>query len=136
MTTTTGPGSAAAHTLPMTTIYTGDDGLTHFADAPVPLNVQDFSLPAPPLALSAWSDANGVAFAVIAPDWYGDWHPAPRRQFVVVMWGSIEIETGDGELRRFDAGSAYLVTDVDGQGHRARVLGGEPATIALISVPE
>ena len=126
----------AANALPITTIYTGDDGLTHFADDAIPLAFKDFSPPAPPVAVSEWLSASGVAFAIIAPDWDGDWHPAPRRQFVAMMQGTVEIETGDGETRRFKAGSAYLLTDLEGQGHRARVLGGVTATIALISVPE
>ena len=128
-------GSQASDALPMTTVYTGDDGLTHFADGEIPLIVRDFSPPAPPVSVSDWSSASGVAFGIIAADWDGDWHPAPRRQFVAMMRGTIEIETGDGEKRPFAAGSAYLLTDLDGQGHRARVLGGDAATIALISVP-
>ena len=122
--------------LAITTIYTGDDGLTHFADDAIPLTIREFSPSAPPIAVSDWLNANGVAFSVIAPDWDGDWHPAPRRQFVAMMQGTIEMETSDGEKRAFTAGSAYLLTDLDGQGHCARVVGGEPATIALISVPE
>lgn len=129
-------GSLAANALPITTIYTGDDGLAHFTDDSIPLVLRHFSPPAPPVAVSDWSSASGVAFGVIAADWNGDWHPAPRRQFVAMMRGTIEIETGDGEKRAFAAGSAYLLTDLDGQGHRARVVGDEAATIALISVPE
>ncbi|MCC5829087.1 MAG: hypothetical protein JJU36_06525 [Phycisphaeraceae bacterium] len=54
-----------------------------------------------------------------------DWHPAPRRQLIVMLDGSIEIETGDGEIRTFSAGDILLVEDTTGKGHRTRSLTGD-----------
>src|ERR1700730_5284679 len=41
-----------------------------------------------------------------------DWHPAPRRQYVIVISGQLEIGFGDGTVRRFGPGDARI-----GRGH-------------------
>ena len=127
---------ASPQSLAYTSVVTGDDGLTHFAAASVSLEVKDFAPPAPPLALSSRIPATDIAFGVLQPGWDGDWHPAPRRQFALMLTGTIEIETGDGETRQFSAGSFLIVEDVTGQGHRSRVVGEETATVVLVPVPE
>ena len=50
-----------------------------------------------------------------------DWHPAPRRQYVIILTGQLEIGLGDGTTRRFGPGDARLVEDTTGQGHTTRV---------------
>ena len=40
--------------------------------------------------------------------------------------GEIEIETSDGETRRFSGGDILLVEDVDGRGHRTRTVNNQP----------
>jgi len=47
-------------------------------------------------------------------------HPAPRRQLVVVLAGAMEIGSGHGELRRFEPGDLLLVDDTSGAGHSLR----------------
>ena len=128
--------SASPQSLVYTRVFTGEDGLTHFAATTVALEVKDFAPPAPPLALSSRIPATDIAFGVLQPGWDGDWHPAPRRQFALMLKGIIEIETGDGESRQFGAGSFFIVEDVTGQGHRSRVIGAEPVTVVLVPVPE
>ena len=51
-----------------------------------------------------------------------DWHPAPRRQFVVLLTGAVEVTVSDGETRPFGPGSVFLVEDTAGAGHRTRAL--------------
>jgi quercetin dioxygenase-like cupin family protein len=53
-----------------------------------------------------------------------DWHRAPARQIVVVLTGVIEVETTDGQKRRWHAGQVFMPADVEGQGHRTRCIGG------------
>jgi hypothetical protein len=38
----------------------------------------------------------------------------------------VEIETGDGTIRRFGAGDVMLADDTIGRGHITRVVGGQP----------
>ena len=40
-------------------------------------------------------------------------HPAPQRQFVVVIRGELEVETPDGSVRRLRAGDVMFADDVD-----------------------
>jgi hypothetical protein len=54
-----------------------------------------------------------------------DWHPAPRRQFIVLLDGEIEVEVTSGEKRRFTGGDVVLVEDTTGTGHRTRTVGGQ-----------
>jgi hypothetical protein len=55
-----------------------------------------------------------------------DRHPAPRRQYLVTISGSWEIEASQGVKRVFKAGDVMLADDTTGEGHISRVLGGEP----------
>jgi hypothetical protein len=61
-----------------------------------------------------------------------DWHPAPRRQFVIILSGQLEIGLGDGSKHVFGAGDARLVEDTTGKGHTTRVHGGQPCLTATI----
>ena len=45
-----------------------------------------------------------------------DWRPAPRRQFVIVLSGQLEIRLGDGGKHVFGPGDARLVEDTTGRG--------------------
>lgn len=51
------------------------------------------------------------------------WHPAPRRQLVIILSGRLEIEAGDGSKRRFGPGDLLLADDLIGQGHISRYSG-------------
>lgn len=68
--------------------------------------------------------ATGVVFRETAPDYDYDWHPAPRRQYIVLLDGEIEMEVGDGEKRRFRGGEVLLMEDTSGRGHRTRTVDG------------
>ena len=58
------------------------------------------------------------------PDGYvAGWHNASRRQYVIVLSGEMEIEIGDGTVRRLGPGEMVLGEDLTGQGHITRCLG-------------
>lgn len=59
----------------------------------------------------------GVEFRETPADYHFDWHTAPRRQFIVLLDGEIEITAGTGEVRRFRGGDILLVEDTEGRGH-------------------
>ena len=63
---------------------------------------------------------------------YLDWHPAPRRQFVIILSGRLEIGLGDGSKHQFGPGDARLVEDTTGRGHTTAVLGSEQCVTATI----
>lgn len=103
----------------LTRIWADEGGVTHFGELDVPL------APAGPIgALSDPWRAGEVVYRTVDAATDHDWHPAPRRQLVVLLDGAIEIEVGDGEKRRFGGGDVLLVEDIRGRGHRTRTLAG------------
>jgi hypothetical protein len=63
-----------------------------------------------------------------------DFHPAPRRQFVVVLRGAFEIATTQGQRRRFGPGDCLLAEDLDGRGHLFDDVGDEPLATLRIGI--
>ena len=101
-------------------IYAGPDGESHFEDVEVELTAGGGQS-----ALSALIPATGVIFRRSAADQNIDWHPAPRRQFVITLSGEAEIVASDGEVRRIGPGTVMLADDTTGKGHITRGVGTE-----------
>ena len=70
-----------------------------------------------------------ISFNVWPVGRFLDWHPAPRRQFVIILSGQLEIGCGDGSTQVFGPGDARLVEDTTGKGHTTRVHGNQPAVM-------
>ena len=62
------------------------------------------------------------------------WHPAPRRQLVVVLQGALEVTTTDGTTRRIESGAALLTDDLRGKGHLTREVGEEALGSLIIGI--
>ncbi len=67
--------------------------------------------------------ANGVIFRETSGDYDLDWHPAPRKQYIVNLDAGVKITASDGEAREIKAGEIILVEDLTGKGHLSRSLG-------------
>jgi len=106
-----------------TCIYADSDGESHFKDVEVELQETDFAPPAMPLQVSSYIPAAECCFITLPPGWYGDWHPAPRRQFVIHLSGQIETRASDGETRTFEPGDILFMEDTSGKGHISRMVG-------------
>jgi hypothetical protein len=106
----------------ITRLYTGDDGQTH---------IENIKLEDRP-DLSDLQKARGIAFRTAPPGHFIDWHPAPRRQYVITLQGEVEIGLADGSLHRFGPGHVNLAEDVTGKGHTTRVVGDHPRVTATI----
>ncbi len=104
----------------VTRIYTGDDNQSHFED--VEIDLEDLGMRG---QISKPWPAESVMFREVTGDYNLDFHTAPRRQLVVNLTGSVEIETGDGTVRLMGPGSILLAEDTTGQGHISRAVGGE-----------
>jgi hypothetical protein len=79
-------------------------------------------------------DATKIRFSARAPGVLQDWHPAPQRQFVIILSGSLEIGFEDGSKKVFGTGDARLVEDTTGKGHTTIALGNEPCITATIGL--
>lgn len=102
-------------------VYTGDDGRSHFEDGDIAL--QDMGGMG---RISALWRGKGVIFREVDGDYALDFHTAPRRQFVINLTGSVDIEVGDGTVRRLGPGDILLAEDTTGEGHISRAVDGEP----------
>jgi hypothetical protein len=111
---------------PFVRIVATAGGGSRFVDEASPLADGDFAPPAPPLALGAVASAGSARFIGAPAGWDSPPHPAPARQWVVMLRGSVEAITSDGEARTFGPGAAVLLEDTTGVGHRTRVVGDEP----------
>lgn len=108
--------------------YTGEDEKSHFEDLDIPLNEVRGRL------MSDAIGVTGMLFRESAGDLFLDLHVAPRRQLILCMAGSVEIELGSGEKRRFEPGDVYLADDLTGEGHIHREVGG-PLRHAWVFLP-
>ena len=99
----------------ITRIYTDAQGESHFDDQEIPLRA------AGPIGrLSEEIPAKAVIFRMNEPGYDYDWHVAPRRQFVVLLDGVLEVEVSDGARRTLRGGEILLLEDTTGKGHRSR----------------
>jgi quercetin dioxygenase-like cupin family protein len=97
-------------------IYTGADNQTHFEE----LTVEAFA------TLSAQIGTGPVRLNQGPAKSFSDFHNAPRRQYVVMMSGQMEIEIGDGSKRVLDPGDVLVAEDLTGKGHITRGIGEQP----------
>ena len=112
-------------------VYTGDDGESHFEDLDIELSEQGMAG-----AISELWPAKGVMFRTVSGDYDLDFHTAPRRQLVVNLQGSVEIEVGDGSVRRLDGGDILLAEDTTGRGHKSRNVDGQPRSCLFIPLAD
>jgi hypothetical protein len=77
-----------------------------------------------------------VVFRCVPAGTVLDRHPAPRRQYLVTISGSWEIEASQGVKRVFKTGDVMLADDTTGEGHISRVLGGEPHVFMTVPLAD
>ena len=113
----------------ITRIYTGQDGESHFEEI-------DIQLISTGLAgsISEPVPTRDVIFRETGPGYDLDFHPAPRRQYVVNLTGGVELEVGSGEKRTLGPGSILLAEDTTGRGHKSRAVNNEPRQCLFIAL--
>ena len=103
-------------------LYTGDDGQSH---------IEAIDLDQTPDWKSG-QDVTRISFSEAAAGRFSDWHVAPRRQFVIILSGQLEIGLGDGSKHVFGPGDARLVEDITGQGHTTATYGDQPCVTCTV----
>ena len=100
-------------------LYSGPDGESHFGDIEI-----------------EWSDikgsrkyserlpATGIIFRETGGDYDLDWHPAPRRQYIINLDAGVKLTASDGEAREIGPGEVIFVEDTSGKGHLSQAIGG------------
>lgn len=113
-------------------IFSDEEGCSHFEKTSINLETKDYAPPAPSLNTSKLESADHSLFLELPVGWYGDWHPTPVRQWLILMTGECEIEAGDGELATCRAGDVVLLDDTTGRGHQTKVVGEAAVRMAAI----
>jgi len=117
-------------------VYADENGESHFEDVEMPFRAVEFAPPATPVDASEFGPATRCGFLKAPPGWEGDWHPAPKRQWMLYLAGEVEAEVSDGETRRIGPGSITLLEDTWGKGHRSRVVGDDEVLLAVVQLED
>jgi quercetin dioxygenase-like cupin family protein len=110
------------------------NGNSHFKDGEVGFELVNFAPPAPPVGLTSYTPASQLVFFKTPSGWYGDWHPAPKRQFFCCLSGEFEITASDGETRVFRAGEVFLLEGTSGKGYKSKVTSKEDFIAAIVQL--
>jgi len=110
-------------------LYVDSDGETHFRDIDIDwANESNFS------KYSTMLPATGIMFRETSGDYDLDWHPAPRKQYIINLDAGVKITASDGESRIINAGEVVLVEDIDGKGHLSESVGGKMRHSIFVAV--
>ena len=107
-------------------LYSGTDGESHLEEMDL-FQHSDLT--------EARRTAN-ITFREWASGHFIDWHPAPRRQYIISLSGRVEIGLGDGTSVVYNPGDARLVEDTTGRGHTTRVIGNESCIHVVIPLAD
>ncbi len=98
-------------------LYTDAEGVSHFRDVEV-----EWVEESPSGKLSRREAATGIIFRQVPPAYDLDWHPAPRRQYIINLDAGVRLTASDGESRTIGAGEVILVEDTTGKGHLSKAV--------------
>jgi quercetin dioxygenase-like cupin family protein len=119
----------------ITRFHATDNGESRFQEVEVPINqARPDSFGYTLLQSNAWPSPS-IRFVELPEGLDQPWHHAPARQIVVVLSGSLEVGTSDGQKRQCSAGQAFIADDLTGKGHLTRVLNG-PARVMFVQLPD
>src|SRR5919106_1658223 len=99
-------------------LYTDASGESHFRDIEVEWVEETRSG-----KFSKRFPATGIIFRQVPSTYDLDWHPAPRRHYIINLDAGVRITASDGDSRVIGAGEVILVEDTTGKGHLSQGLG-------------
>jgi hypothetical protein len=110
-------------------LYVDAQGETHFRDIEI-----EWAETTNAGKLSKRLPATGIIFREVQPDYDLDWHPAPRRQYIINLDAGVKITASDGEARIIKAGEVILVEDTSGKGHLSQAVEGKIRNCIFVPV--
>jgi hypothetical protein len=113
----------------ITRVYSDKDGESHFEEIEIELKSAG--------EIGRLSDnypVENIIFRENDPDYDYDWHPAPKRQYIILLDGEIELEVSDGEKRVFKGGDIIFVEDISGKGHRTKSITDKPRRSIFVTI--
>jgi len=107
----------------VTRIYTASDGLAY---------AEEIEMPRTASGGYEMLSVTGAQFSSRAPSTDGSWHTGPRRQYVITLKGSAELELSGGQKVQVGPGQINLIEDTTGKGHITRNLGTENRIVITV----
>ena len=104
-------------------MYTGDDGESRIEE----LQPDDHKL-------ESLGRVSGCSLQITEAGDFSDFHPAPRRRWLTILTGQIDIELSDGSIHSFGPEALRRWEDLTGKGHRTRFP--VPTVTVAMSVPD
>jgi quercetin dioxygenase-like cupin family protein len=101
-------------------LYTGSDQKSHFEELQ-----PRFESRGDQSETAELIPGSGIIIRRFEANRSNPWHHAPGRYAVFTLSGAVDIEIGDGTVRRLGAGDILIAEDVTGQGHGTREVGPE-----------
>ena len=108
-------------------IYTGPDGKSHFQDVEPKFESRGDRSEAAELI-----PGSGIVIRRFEATRTNPWHHAPGRYAVFTLFCAVDIEIGDGTVRRLGPGDILIAEDLTGQGHGTREVGPEPRVSVFV----
>jgi quercetin dioxygenase-like cupin family protein len=102
----------------MTRLYTGPDNQTHAEE-------MEMKFTGSPNEVFKMLPVNAAELHRGAAGRVSDWHRGPRRQYVITLSGTGELEVAGGKKISVGPGHIELIEDTTGKGHITRVTGTE-----------
>jgi hypothetical protein len=125
MSTNTDSNSSTKNVLAYAAIVATESGASTFEDRTIDLPETYVAEAVPLMGVAGLPSAGGVLY--IRTDAFDSAaHPAPRRQWFVMLRGAVDIRVSTGESRRFGPGELLLLTDTTGEGHATATVGTGP----------
>ncbi len=90
-------------------MYTGDDGKSVMEELQVDNPI-----------LETLKTYTGCSIQINEPTEFSEFHPAPRRRWMSMLSGQIDIQLADGSIHSFGPNDLRLWEDITGEGHKTR----------------
>jgi quercetin dioxygenase-like cupin family protein len=111
-------------------LYTGADQQSHFEDVE-----PQFEAHGDQSEMAELLPGGGLLVRRFEAQRTNPWHHAPGRYAVFTLSGAVDIEVGDGSVRRLGPGDILIAEDLSGQGHVTREVGPEPRVSVFVPLP-
>ena len=110
-------------------IYAGADGQSHFEEV-----TPRFESRGDQSETAELIPGSGIIVRRFEPTRSNPWHNAPGHYAVFTLSGAVDIEIGDGTVRRLAPGDILIAEDLTGQGHVTREVGPEPRVSIFVTL--
>ena len=120
----------------VTRVYADERGESHFSEVELPLTLNIPAQGIDPISTSPRIAATHIQFLTAAPALItGNWHPAPARQFAIVLKGTLIVEVSNGQSRKLEPGS-FLFVEILGKRPQNHLVNDEEVVLAFVPVPD